>query len=369
MASNYIFNSVNNKNDSFSNSMNVKTVELLFPDKTTIEKAKFIVGSQWNSQGSGLYTLGSDHKFYITNSYQAVDSFYLEINTNATNVTYPTILTAFNFISNIRVKNGSDILVDNYDGKALAKNLMLINNFTNKVGQFLQSLGPTGAQTTAQRIIIPLGGILCYQGKFNNSTLHSTETQKNLAVFPLQNDTIEITISLNPSSSIVSAGTITLSSVNLWYKSFTFDNSFSPKLPWYYIGTKLVSSSYSLNLTTNTPLTQSIADIITSGEINCLLISFVTSTNVGLFDYQNCTKNSISQIVLKVKDIILFTYNENLSIQDSLFIENEELGTLVQMQPQNNANPFYIIPLSLLPEEISNVGSSGCNMENEKSIN
>jgi hypothetical protein len=370
MSSDYIYNSVEKKNQSFSNRMNVKQVELLFPDNSTIEKAKFNVGSQLNSQNSGTYNLGSDHKFYITNSFQAVDNFYLEILTNATNVTYPTVLTAFNFIKNIRVKQGSNILLDNYDGKALAKNLLLINNFSNKVGTYLQSLGPTGAQTTAQRILIPLAGVLMYQGKFNNSNLHSTETQKNLASFPLlQNKTIEITISLNPSTAIVSAGTVTISAVNLIFKSFSYNDMYNPVLPWGYIGTRLISDSYDLTLTSGVAQTQAINSIITSGEINCLLISFVTSTNMGLFDYQNCLKTSISKIIFKVRDVVLFTLDESLSIPDSNYIENEELGTSVQMLPQSNANPFFIIPLSLLSDEISNVGSSGINLENEKSIN
>jgi hypothetical protein len=348
--------------------MNVKTTELIFPNKNTIEKSSFNIGSQWNSQSSGSTNLGSDHKFYITNSYQGIDNLYLEILTNATNVTYPSVLTAFNFISNIKVKHGSNIILDNYDGIALAKNLCLINNFTNKTGTFLQALGPTGAQTTAQRILIPLAGVLCYQGKFNNSTLHSTETQKNLAIFPLQKSTIEITISLRKSTDIVSVGTVTLSAVNLLYKSFSFGEKHLPTLPWYYIGTKLKSDRYDLTLTANTALTQSVASIFTSGEVNCLLISFVTSTNIGLFDYQNCLKTSITKIQFKVKDIILYTIDDSLSVFDSLLQENEELGTSVQMLPQNNTNPFYIIPFSLLPEEISNVGSSGLNIDNEKSI-
>lgn len=369
MSSNYIYNSVKNKNDSFTNVMNVKTVELLFPNDSSIEKNNKIVGSQWNSQSSGVYTLGADHKFSITNSVQGIDCFYLEILTNAVNVTYPTILTWANFIANIRVKSGINVLLDNFNGIALAKYLLFVNNFSVKSGNYLQGLGPTGAQTTAQRIIIPLGGILCYQGYFNNSTLHATEIQKNLAVFPMQKDSIEITISLNPSSSIVSAGTLTISGCNLWYKSYTYDYSLNPSLPWHYITTQVTSDSYALTLTANTPLTQSIAPLFDYGEVNALLIHFVTSTNIGLLDNLNCLKTSISQIIFKVNTQILFTYNENLSILDSYFIENEEFGSSVQMQPQNNANPFYVIPLSLLPEEISNVGSSGLNVGNEKSIN
>ena len=162
MSSDYLYKSVENKSNSFSNEMKVKEVQLLFPDNSTIEKNKFNVAYQWNSQTSGATILGADHKFYITNSTQGIDSFYLEILTNATSVTYPSVLTAFNFIKNIKVKHGSDILLDQYDGIALAKNLLLINNFTSKVGTFLQSLGPVGAQTTAQRILIPLAGILMY---------------------------------------------------------------------------------------------------------------------------------------------------------------------------------------------------------------
>ena len=200
-----------------------------------------------------------------------------------------------------------------------------------------------------------------YQGKFNNSSLHSTETQNNLAIFPFQKDTIEITISLYPSTSIVSAGTVTLSAVNLIYKSFSFNENNKPKLPWYYLGTRLKSDSFALTLNSGSAVTQSITSVVTTGEINCLLVSFVSSTN--------CTKTSISQLKLRINNIDIYTLNENLSITDSTIYENEELGSLVQMLPQSNTNPFYIIPLSLLPEEISNVGSSGLNAENEKAIN
>ena len=44
MSADYLFKSVENKSNSFSNEMKVKEVQLLFPDNSTIEKNMHING-------------------------------------------------------------------------------------------------------------------------------------------------------------------------------------------------------------------------------------------------------------------------------------------------------------------------------------
>ena len=368
IASNYLYKSVEDKERSFSNVLsNVTNKNLVFPDGNTIEKLPFNIGCQDNSISSSTTpSLGSDQKFYLTSSYEATDDYWLELITGADTVTYPDILTAFNFISNITVKVGADIIHDKMDGRALVKYISMINGFDDQIMTFLQTLGPTGAQTTSKRILIPLP-ILANQCKFNSSALHNSEVQKNLAIWPHYNKKIEVTISLRASGAIVSSGTATISAANLIFKSYSYNEKYNPLLPYYYISNRLVSDNWTLSLTTS-ETTQSISSIIKYGEINCFLVSFVTSTNMSVFDYNQCLKTSITNLTLRIAGIDIVVYDDSLSVKDSDLREIREFGKLAELTPQSSTEPYFIIPTSLLSREISNVGSSGLNCDNEKSI-
>ena len=133
MASTYLLNSVENKKESFSNVLsNVKNNNVVFPNNENIEKLSFNIGSQDNKiPSSTTPALGSDQVFYLTSSYQATDDYWLELITGADAVTYPDIMTAFNFISNIQVKVGSDIH-DKMDGRAMIKYICFRNLVNGK---------------------------------------------------------------------------------------------------------------------------------------------------------------------------------------------------------------------------------------------
>lgn len=378
----FILNSVENKKDTISKRLKLKPVNLLFPTLDDLEKNEFTFGTQVNYISSNTSAISNNSvlRFVLTNSFKAISNIFLElVIPGGGSPVFPTsnFHTGFNFIQNLRVTVGSNVIMDQVDGQSLLMYIAFMNNAGDIQTMYplTQLTNISGTLSANYRILIPLPILSCQQvyypgiGKWSFS-YHS----KAFQVWPMTNDNITIEVTMNGPSYVISSGSFTNNSfvsANLRFKSYEFDTKYLPSYPYVAFNPTINFSYQSVSLTTS--LQQfDISSIIKSGEIQALLVAFTSTTNYTALDYNNFTKQYITRLQLLCRNLTIVDIDNTRSSNyiDDTIQELETCGKNLELLSyrttgNNTTGPFYVLPINNLNLTVSQLGSNGMNITGE----
>jgi hypothetical protein len=356
---------ISKSHTSFSENQPARVIDDILKDTAQTIKTKYRYFKKQRSITHSTSALGAETLYEIQRDYGFVSDFWLEIKSDNSAAWDIGVGGACNAINRVRVEIGSEVMME-YSGDDLYKMIHLMNKDEDTKTEIvsLMKSGDPNADPLTVPLLVP-GSNLC---------LEADPVDSRNPVFPIKacSQHMTIRITLQTGAFISKTNAFVLGSMTLKFKSYKIDNDPVEALrttglksstnifySWNFL--RPVGTTYTRTLTDATADSFTIDNVITDGELNCIVIDVLDrTTKVADMEYQDTQIINVLELLVRGTEKL---YEHSTAETGRILCRQEFKITNKYNSSASGYGYFYPMALTGRPDlSMKNFGTKGLNL-------